>query len=393
MTKAIPLEQAERVVRHRPTAEGSKAAWLALDGPVHAPSLAYKPMPSREWSVEGVIPLKAVCLLSGDGGAGKSTLALQLACSTVLGAPWLGRPTRAGKVAYVSCEDDLDELHRRLVGICDGEGWNIDDLDGLELFDRVGRDNAVMMRGEGFGAGWEDTPWWMRMSNWLRDFSPALVVLDSLYDFFPGNQLDQAAARTFMGKLRETAHDAGCAIVVLWHPSKSGMESGDGTSGNVAFRNAARAMLYLERDKEAEGADAPLILRGKKNNYGPDAAEIRIRWEDGRFVVVAPEGGQSGFFGKMDKRAADLAFLAALDAATDQGRNVAASKGSNYAPKVLGGMPQTAGYKVRDLERAMERLFSAGEIEVGRVGQYTNRTPKMGIRRKSSVPNDGGPDE
>jgi len=390
---AIPLEQAERMAggqRQRPTVEGARRAWVDHEGPVHAPSLARRPILSRVWAVEGMVPSGAVTLLSGDGGSGKSTLTLQLACSTVLRRPWLGKETRHSKAAYVSCEDDIDELHRRLGAIAGAEDWDLADLDGLELFDRVGRDNAVMFKGAGFGSIWEPSPWWVGLSNWVQDTGPGLVVLDSLYDFFPGNQLDQASARTFMGMLRELAQDAGCAIIVLWHPSKSGMESGDGTSGNVAFRNAARAMLYLERDKEA-GADAPLILRGKKSNYGPAADEMRVQWETGRFVPVVPEGATSGFFAGCAKRDAESVFLACLDAVTAHGRNVSASKSPNYAPKVFMGMPEGSGFKLRDLERAMERLFSSSAIEVGQVGQYSSRNQKMGLRRKlAHAQTDGG---
>lgn len=358
----IPLEKAERATRQRPTVEGAHKAWLAAEGPTHAPSLAHRPLPARQWAVEGLVPFGAVTLFSGDGGSGKSTLALQLACSTVLGQRWLGRETKNGSAVYVSCEDDLDELHRRLDGICNCESWDIADLDGLELFDRVGRDNAVMMRGTEFGSVWEDTPWWIRFSNWIRDFAPMLVVLDSLYDFFPGNQLDQAAARTFMGKLRELAHDAGCAIVVLWHPSKSGMETGDGTSGNVAFRNAARSMLYLER-ADKDDPDGPRVIHTKKANYGPAADEVTVTWDGGRFVPLLPGDAPSSMFAGMARRSAERAFLDGLAALTKQGRRVNASRNTgNYAPRVMVGLRQTAGLKVADLEKAMLALFDAGAI-------------------------------
>jgi len=380
MRDHVDLEEiAPSKMGRRGVLDASGRAGMNFVGPVQASSLAGRRATPRQWVVDSLIPIKAVTLLSGDGGSGKSTLALQLACSMVLGRPWLGRATIRGRAAYVSCEDDIDELHRRLEAMCGSEDWDIADLDELELFDRVGQDSAVMLPDAR-----SPSPWWEWFSNWVRDARPSLCVLDSLYDFFAANQLDQSMVRAFMGKLRELAHETETAIIILQHPSKSGMESGDGTSGNVAFRNAARAMLYLERDPDATGPDAPLILRGKKSNYGPAADELPVRWEMGRFVPVVPASAQTGLFSAIAGRSAEAAFLAALDAATMQGRTASPSKGANYGPKVFQGMPQAGGFKIRDLEKAMERLFASEEIEVGEVGRYANRSPRTGLRRKTS---------
>jgi RecA-family ATPase len=371
------LEEIDQADQRRPTVEGSRNEWLRLNGPVHAPTLAGKETPAREWAVEGLIPMKSVTLLSGDGGTGKSTLALQLVASIVLGRRWLGIETRGGTAAYVSCEDDLDELHRRLAAICSAEDWEIGDLDGLQIFPRVGFDSSVIVRGERFGE-FEDGMWWCGFSEWLRDNQPQLVVLDSLYDFFTANQLEMAAARAFMGRLRAVANDAGCAILVLWHPSKSGMDSGDGTSGNVAFRNAARAMLYLEKDKDASSRDAPLILRGKKSNYGPVSQDLSIKWEKGRFVPLNLQGNPTGIFAGIERRQVDGVFLELLETLAGEGRPVSASRtGNNYAPTMFSRRPDNGGYKKTDFEKAMERLFSEGKITTEHYGRKGDERRKI----------------
>jgi hypothetical protein len=54
---------------------------------ISAATLADRPIPVRGWHVEGLIPAENVTLLNGDGGTGKSLVALQLSVATVLARP------------------------------------------------------------------------------------------------------------------------------------------------------------------------------------------------------------------------------------------------------------------------------------------------------------------
>ena len=76
---------------------------------VNAASLAGLPVPERRWLVQDMIPEAKVTLLYGDGGSGKSLLAIQLADAVATGGEWLGEYVERGRVLYVSCEDDIDE--------------------------------------------------------------------------------------------------------------------------------------------------------------------------------------------------------------------------------------------------------------------------------------------
>ncbi|MBV8798450.1 MAG: AAA family ATPase, partial [Alphaproteobacteria bacterium] len=60
-------------------------------GEICAASLAGQDIPSRDELVEGMIPRDAVTILAGDGGTGKSLLALQLAVAIQLQTNWIGR--------------------------------------------------------------------------------------------------------------------------------------------------------------------------------------------------------------------------------------------------------------------------------------------------------------
>ena len=60
------------------------------------------------------MPANNVTMLAGDGGAGKSLLSLQLAVAVATGGSWIGFRPKAGSVLFVSAEDEIEELHRRL---------------------------------------------------------------------------------------------------------------------------------------------------------------------------------------------------------------------------------------------------------------------------------------
>jgi RecA-family ATPase len=97
-------------------------------------------VPERPWAVRDRIPLNNVTLFSGEGAIGKTILSLQLAVATVLGRDWLKALPEPGPVVAVCCEDDPDELHRRLDAILRHYQASFADLAGLHLISLAGQD-------------------------------------------------------------------------------------------------------------------------------------------------------------------------------------------------------------------------------------------------------------
>jgi RecA-family ATPase len=97
-------------------------------------------VPERSWVVRDRIPLNNVTLFSGEGAIGKTILSLQLAVATVLGRDWLKALPEPGPVVAVCCEDDPDELHRRLDAILRHYQASFADLAGLHLISLAGQD-------------------------------------------------------------------------------------------------------------------------------------------------------------------------------------------------------------------------------------------------------------
>lgn len=330
-----------------------------------------KPVPPREWLVPDLVPLRTVTLLGGDGGTGKSLLALQLAYAVATGGAWLGRGVAGGGALFISAEDDEAELHRRLADVVQASGGSFDDLDRLTLRSLAGEDALLAMLDRSGGVLLASALF-HEIEKRIAEESPALVVLDTLADLFPGNENDRAQARQFVGLLRGLAIKHECAMLLLSHPSLSGLNSGSGTSGSTAWNNSVRSRLYLERviqDGYEANPDARL-LSTKKANYGRNGGEISVTWQGGVFVADAPETG-------LDRMAAgakaERVFLKLLGLLAAQGRRVNTGGGQTYAPTVFSNHPEAEGVNKRGFRSAMETLLAAGKIRLAEDGPPSKR--------------------
>lgn len=336
-----------------------------------AAALAGKPVPERDWLVPDLIPAGTVTLLTGDGGTGKSLLALQLAAACALGKPWLGRGVAAGRALLVSAEDDEDELHRRIADIVAAEAVDLADLDNLSLRSLAGED-ALLATLDLRSATLRASDLFRELDAFLAELRPVVLVLDTLADLFPGNENDRTQARQFIGLLRGLAMRHHCAVVLLAHPSLSGMQSGAGTSGSTGWSNSVRSRLYLRRVLQGEEEPNPdaRVLETMKANYGPTGGEIALTWQDGVFV---PDAAESGLDRIARRNRAERVFLKLLRLFTEQGRRVNGGGGQTYAPSVFAAHPEAEGVTQKALRDAMERLLHSGRVVNVETGRESKR--------------------
>jgi RecA-family ATPase len=357
--KIIPNDRAVKQMREQPAPEP-----IAL--PVFsAASLEGQPVPPRRWHVRDWIPAETVTLLYGDGGTGKSLIALQLLASTALGRPWLGRLVEKGVCLFVTAEDSRDEVHRRLTDIARENGVPLSALTDLHIVSLAGED-AIMAAPDGRSSILVTTALFTAMEAQFSALRPRFVVLDTLADLFGGNEIDRAQARQFIGLLRGLALRHAATVLLLAHPSVAGMTKGTGSSGSTGWNNSVRSRLYFDRiraDDNSEPDPDARVLRLMKSNYGRVGGEIVLHWRRG---VFAPEQVTAG--GLMAAHDAqtrtDEAFLKLLMLYEAEGRGaVSPNPGSNYAPKIFADHALAQGFKARALKSAMDRLLAAKRIE------------------------------
>jgi RecA-family ATPase len=363
---------------------GRAAANLSSKLPTIDPlALAGKPILARRWAVRDWIPHGAVTMLSGDGGVGKSLLAMQLLTASAIGTAWLGQETMPCRALGLFCEDDADELHRRQADINAHYGIDFGDLENLLWVSRVGEGSVLMEFERDHG---EPTEVFKQVHAAARDFGAQLIVLDSLHDLFSGNENFRPHARAFVSLLRGLARDCDGSVVLNAHPSISGLQTGTGMSGSTAWNNAVRSRLYLTRPRVDAGKeidDRERILSRMKANYTGMGDALHMRWEDGAFK---PEEVRSGVFRAIERRSAETAFLAALDALDTQGRRVSAnSAANNYAPRIMKNLASCQAIKRRDLTMAMERLLGDGRIVIQEYGRPSNPSTRV-VRATSEKP-------
>lgn len=328
--------------------------------PFPASDFARRKIKPRPWIVRDRIPGRQVSTIDGEGGGGKSTLALQLCVCVATGYSWLGEPVEiTGPVLYLASEDDEDEIHRRLDSIAVHYRVGLGDLSRLHVWPLATEDPALVIAGRDDTI--QTTPRWGALLAAIEEYRPRLLVLDSRADVFAGSEISRAQVRSFIGLLRQLAITHDLAVVLLSHPSLAGISSGSGSSGSTHWRNAVRAGLYLKRPEDPEQDPDGRVLEVVKSNYGATGLGIRLRWSAGAFEVV---DGPQPTSHKEAAQAIDAKFLELLDAYTEAGRPVGSTNSAIFAPALFAKDPRAGGIRRDGFRAAMERLFAEKVIRV-----------------------------
>ena len=332
------------------------------------------PIEPRRWIAHNRIPVGEPGIMSGDGGTGKTKLALQLATALPSGLrDWVGGVVEAeGPVIVFSAEEKLKEMHRRTLDIIEHRGLSFRDLKGGLHF-ICDTENPVLGAVDRHQIV-QPTTALLRLEQTVAAIRPALVIVENAADVYGGNESDRTSVTRFMrGLLGRLTVPCESTVMLIQHPSVSGLSDGTGRSGSTGWNNAGRWRLNFTKIKDSD--DNLRQLEIAKNNYGPTGEKITLRWERGVFVPESADATSPARAAAFN--GADKTYLACLDRLTEQGREVREHPGRNYAPSVFADMPEADGITAKAFKAAQERLFSAGMIHVVTEGPRSKPTHRV----------------
>jgi RecA-family ATPase len=324
----------------------------------------HEPVPQRRWAIHDRVPLNQAGLFSGEGGTGKSIIELTKDVAHVAGKDWFGSMPELGPAFYIGAEDEEDELHRRLAAIADHYQVTFQELvdGGLHVLCLLGQDAVLCASGKSGKV--EVTGLYGQLYEAAGDLKPKNISIDTLSRAFAGSEIDRAQVYAFAMRMQALAMVAGGSVTVLSHPSLAGIASGSGYSGSTAWHGAFRFRQYLKGVKADNGEQPDNDLRElefKKNQYGPTAETIVLRYQRGLFLPVP---GMASLDRAAREVEADRVFLDLLRRFTAANRKVSDKTGTSYAPALFAQEEEAkqAALNSKAFEGAMRRLFAAGKI-------------------------------
>jgi hypothetical protein len=216
---------------------------------------------------DAVIPQGGDVMFYGDGGAGKTTLAIDLACHLAAGDDWLGLPVaRPVRVLLIENEGPRPLFRPKLERKRDG--WS-----GSPLEDRV----CVL-----------EQPWGklsLAEEGWRRALAAALqaneidvVVAGPVARLGMNEAGTLQEVRDFMGLVDEVREHSGrrVAVVLIHHENKGGKVSG-------AWEGAGDTLLHVS----GQGPGSlRLYVQKARWSSSHHATTLQLRWTEGEGFAV-----------------------------------------------------------------------------------------------------------
>lgn len=240
--------------------------------------------PDRRWLIDKWLPANCVSMFTGEGGVGKSYIALQVACAlasgvkdcyfTETGEPVENAELPSTGVVYAAWEDELEEVSRRIRRIKSKLEWP--DFDKIaRRFHYVDLKKLGPIWGPAAGEHLSSRATMLSAGHALlhicKQQNARLLILDPSAGAFGSNENDRAAVREFTAYLSGWGVENQCATLLIAHPPKTG----EAYSGSTDWLGSVRSMWNLGlRTKTNGNTKKYYSIKHEKNNYELKQPEI-----------------------------------------------------------------------------------------------------------------------
>lgn len=216
---------------------------------------AETPVETLSYQLNPLVFSRKVSILYGDGGLGKSSLALLMGMLVSTGETVAGLSAVRGRVLYLDYEDTLDVHARRRAAIATCHPA----LKSAELVYQTHHEPI-----------WNILPTLLRLVQLERiDF----IILDSLAAATCGDASAEAATKAFRA-LRMLNR----GTLLLAHVPKTNEQQQEaGIFGSVFYKNFARATWELKKEQEVGADESVLGLFNRKSNLSRLHPPIGLR--------------------------------------------------------------------------------------------------------------------
>ena len=235
-----------------------------------------------QFVIESLVPRGTLTLLSANGGAGKSMLALQAAICVVFGRPFMGKMIQRGRVLFYSGEDATNMVRNRIKKICHHMGLNpLECAESLCIIDAT-KTPGLYLENDYRSTQRVLTPGYFELQRRLDEFKPDLIIIDNASDTFNANENDRARVSEFLRSLIDFGESHNAGVLLLAHvdkaQSRGQVKEGHAFSGSTAWHNRPRSRLFLTSE------DQVVRLEQQKLNLGLHSDPIYMAWGEGVLV-------------------------------------------------------------------------------------------------------------
>ena len=240
-------------------------------------------IPTRAWIIRSLVLRQHITEMMAASGVGKSTIGLAVAAHAAAGRNF-GRfkVRRRQKVAFLSVEEDRDEVDRRFAGIAEIYGFTQEDLAG-HLFRITITDPIALATVDKKGIV-GPTPALAELREKLQAEGFDLIIIDPFVEVWEGQENDNMQVRAAGSMLRALARELNAGCLLMHHVRKGTVTPGDldaGRGGSSLGGIARLAFTLISMTKEmgellglaADKVRGKLRLDRAKGSYLPPAAE------------------------------------------------------------------------------------------------------------------------